>query len=123
MKTSLKMRSAVLAVAFYPHFPVIDKYAYRVTRVLFDDLYVPDVPDYQPETYVEYRDRVKSKAEEWGITIKKADERLMEIGMRAEKLVEESQITDNKEAIEVAYAACMKTGAPRKHDENTARQS
>ncbi len=52
---------------------------------MFDELDVDDVPDCKPETYVKYFHRVKSKAEEWGISIKKADERLMEIGMLAEE--------------------------------------
>jgi len=53
---------------------------------LFDGLDVDDVSDCKPETYVEYFHRVKSKANEWGICIKKADERLMEIGMLAEEM-------------------------------------
>jgi hypothetical protein len=85
MRSSLKMRSAVLAVALYPDFPVLDRFAYRAIKALFDGLDVPDVPDCEPETYVKYFDRVKSKAAEWGITVKKADERLMKIGRLAEK--------------------------------------
>jgi hypothetical protein len=42
----------------------------------------------KPETYVEYFDRVKSKAKEWGITVKEADERLMQMGMDMDKDVE-----------------------------------
>ena len=73
MKSSLKMRSAVLAVACYPDFPVIDKWAYSA-------LHGTDVSGNDPQIYVDYCKLVRRLAEQKGVTPKKMDEILMEMG-------------------------------------------
>lgn len=79
MRTSLKMRSAVLAVACYPDFPVIDRWAYSA-------LHGADVPGNDPQIYVDYCNTVRKLAEQKGVTPKEMDEILMQMGIKGERV-------------------------------------
>jgi hypothetical protein len=75
---AIPVASAILAVVFYPNFPVLDKNAYYA-------LHGTEFDRYDPQVYVDYFVLVSRFAKQEGISRKEMDEKLMEMGKRKQR--------------------------------------